>query len=295
MNNKHIERKLGVDSNIKVAKVVATTFAPRSVREGTTLLGDPLGFFSHSQKFTNFREISDLLKYIINKECSIDPGMNTDLIIINNDNGNERGRKIINDLNGVNLPRGRVITDSRENIGFSYGAYNYAVKNWINEYDFFIFTEDDIIISEDHYSLIAVNEFLKVDECGFLAFQSVSFAVPELPLLDSYHAHGGVGITSKEVLQKIIKRNGEMSYYKGRDQNYRNIILNGEVKFTNDFIKSGFKLLPIHRGIKLYSYAYDDMRGIGKSRYANIYQIASYKLKKKSFKILKRIINMFSK
>jgi len=45
----------------KVAKIITTSFCPRVVRESAELTGNPLGYFSHSQKFTIPESIIDLI------------------------------------------------------------------------------------------------------------------------------------------------------------------------------------------------------------------------------------------
>ena len=56
---------------MKAAKVIATCFAKRSFRPKTYLIGDPLGYFGHSQVFKNSEDIINLIKFNIAVEKNI--------------------------------------------------------------------------------------------------------------------------------------------------------------------------------------------------------------------------------
>ena len=50
---------------MKFAKVLSTCFKRGRVRENTELLGDPPGYFCHSQNFTTLDDTINLINYII--------------------------------------------------------------------------------------------------------------------------------------------------------------------------------------------------------------------------------------
>ena len=73
---------------MKVAKIIATTFAKRSVRPKTYLVGDPVGYFGHSQVYKDEDDIINLIKYKILIKKKYNPGVKKrDLIIVNNNVG----------------------------------------------------------------------------------------------------------------------------------------------------------------------------------------------------------------
>ena len=53
---------------MKVAKVVATCFSPRTVREKTGFNNNPLGHFSHSQNFTTGEDVLRLIDFTLEVE-----------------------------------------------------------------------------------------------------------------------------------------------------------------------------------------------------------------------------------
>lgn len=114
---------------MKIAKVIATSFVSREIREKTGICGTPPGYFSHSQKFTTPESIIDLIKLNVELEKNCDPGENVDLIIINNDSGYRQGNKYLESLNGEKLKKGIIRVYHRENIGRSFGDIIMHFKN----------------------------------------------------------------------------------------------------------------------------------------------------------------------
>lgn len=85
----------------------------------------------------------------------------------------------------------------RPNEGFSYGAFEFAVEKYINEFDYFIFLEDDQIIIEDNFDQFLVEEFSRHRLCSYLC-----------ALYINGHAALSFGITSKKILKQVLIRHG---------------------------------------------------------------------------------------
>ena len=159
---------------MRVAKVVSTCFKRGRVREKTLLIGEPIGFFSHSQNFTTVKDTIDLLNFQISMEEKYPPGINRDLIIVNSDVGSEEGNSYIKKLNNKKIINGKIITFTRENFGLSYGAYNDAFVKFRDSYDYFLFVEDDLITAKKNYLKIGLEKFKENTGTGFLAYYGVS-------------------------------------------------------------------------------------------------------------------------
>ena len=73
------------------------------------------------------------------------------------------------------------------------------------------------------------------------------------------------------VLNVVAEKFQTLPFSKGNQgkgtQGYLDIILEGEVAFTNVIIQLGYKLGDLPRTLKLYDYAYDLERGIKVPRY----------------------------
>ena len=73
-------------------------------------------------------------------------------------------------LEGEPLQKGNIRVIQRNNVGLSFGAYSDAFKLFRNEYEYFIFTEDDLSILENNYVKKSIELFESSKNAGFLAF-----------------------------------------------------------------------------------------------------------------------------
>jgi hypothetical protein len=268
----------------KVLKVIVTTFEPRIVRQETQVCGKPPGYFSHSQNFTTVESIIDLLKLNIEREVNCNPGEYVDILIVNNDNGSQIGNKFLESINGKSTGSGVVITRNRENFGRAFGGYNFAIEEYIELYDYFIFTEDDVLISGNKYATKAIDVLKNND--GLVAYIGISGSLFFPRLFGVKHAHGSIGMVSGTALRKIIDNLGCLPFAHNKAiQDYREIIEKGEIGLSQSIIQQGMKLSQINKSDKLYEYAYDLMRNIKRIRYLNFYQKADYYIRRLGSKI----------
>ncbi len=245
---------------MKVCKVITTVFLGRVIREETALCGDPEGLFNHSQNFPTPESVVDLIKLIVSLEKKNDPGLSTDVVIVNNDVDYEDGNDYLRSLEGVKIHSGKIKILFRKNIGRSFGGYNHAFKKFRKKYDYFIFTEDDILVNYDGYAKKAVELFDKHENVGAVAYQSTSLQNLEGESGDEFlHIHGGVCLSSTKVLNELYEKLGNLPY-SSVDEDYMEIIRKGEIPFSNEIHKMGYDLINMEE--KVYEYAYDYMRDI---------------------------------
>jgi len=251
-------------------KVITTCFQGRVVRPETTIIGNPSCMANHSQNFPTKDSVLELLKLILAEEISINPGVEVmDTIIVNNDTGWSRGNAWLDSINGTKTHSGKIIVLNRENSGRSFGGYNEAFQTYKNDYDYWIFTEDDILIDGNKYFSKAIEEFNSNKEVGFLALQGISsdglygMTGPEV-----IHAHGGVGITSTKVLNELTQKLGSLPFAdKTKSQEYYDIIQFGEIAFTNQISRLGYKLGVLKKHFPLHWFAWDKLRNISNKNY----------------------------
>lgn len=276
--------------NLKFAKIIATSFHYRTVRLDTVLCGYPPVYTLHSQNFTNNEDIKKLLLFNIQKENECKPGIPVDLIIVNNDVGNKEGNKFIDELANLRLSNGKIFVIQNNNVGWSYGAYNKAFQVFRNKYDYFLFTEDDMIISKDDYAIIGIKHFERTHKCGFVSYLGITKGHEELSLEDSIHAHGASGLSSNEILNKVVEKYGSLPHSKFSDKNkYEDIIIEGEIKFTNCIHKLGYQLIEIDKQ-KLFEPAFDLMRNIYKPWKPNLFIKFLWLFKKKFRKLIYNLL-----
>lgn len=277
---------------MKFAKVLSTCFKRGRVRENTELLGDPPGYFCHSQNFTTLDDTINLINYQIEMEKKYPPGVDRDLIIVNSDVGSEKGNSFIDSLNNREINNGKIISFSRKNVGLSYGAYSDAFLKFRENYDFFLFIEDDLITAKKNYLEIGYEKWKQTKDCGFVAFYGLSrvkkswWKKADLNKFNSISAYSGCGLASTEVLNKIVNKDGFLPH------NYKNIdhedsIAYGELGLSKSIINLGYKLTELKNEI-LVMPAYDLMRGIKYKKYPGIYEKYVWIIKSKIYFIISK-------
>ena len=268
---------------MKFAKVLTTCFKRGRVRKKTELLGDPPGYFSHSQNFTTIEETINLIKYQIKMEKKYPPGMNRDLIIVNSDVGSEQGNKFIQELNNKEINDGKILTFTRKNIGLSYGAYSDAFLKFREFYDFFLFIEDDLITAKQDYLRIGFEKWNQTEACGFVAFYGLSkvkkgwWKKAGLNKNNAITAYGGCGLSSTKVLNQIVNEIGKLPHnVKGID--HTDSIAYGELGISKYIIDLGYKLTEIKKEV-LVMPAYDLMRNVKYKKYPSFFVKYSWVIK----------------
>tara|TARA_B100001250_G_scaffold90877_1_gene75531 strand:+ start:1236 stop:2129 length:894 start_codon:yes stop_codon:yes gene_type:complete len=277
---------------MRVAKVIATCFKQKKKIENTYLVGDPVGYFGHSQNCMNTSDVINLLEFNIEREKNCNPGLDRDLIIVNSDVGSDKGNKFINDLSGTKIPGGKINCITRKNIGRSFGSYNDAFLNYRKNYEYFLFTEDDINISQNNYFKIGLDIFQNEKNCGFVAYIGITkigrWHWKDLGLnkKTAYSCHGGTGLSSTKILNEVVNKYGHLPHYKGAEK-LKDITF-GEVAFPNSIIQLGYKLFDLPKDTILAIPAYDLIRNIEYKKWPTFQ-------KKCIFIFKSKIYNIFSK
>ncbi len=227
-------------------KIIATCFGSNRTPRQSSLdeHQKPRSIFpDHHQDITDPEEYLELNKKIVALELAHED-MPFDVIIVNSDTGYKEGNDYLDSINGTKTKNGTIYTMHRENRGWSFGAYSDAFKKFPN-YDFYLFTEDDIIVNGDMYYLKLYERFQEEEFAGFVSLIGVAASMQR-----PKHCHGGVGFTSKDVLDKIVTRNGSLPHYdrafsdKEDPHAYKQeVIRYGEVPFTNEIWKLGRRLV----------------------------------------------------
>lgn len=179
---------------------------------------------------TNAEEVLKMIKIHINFEKKFNPGVDMDVILVNNinyENQYEPGNVFLRSLDGANSNRGQFRLIERENVGASFGGYNAAYQTFKEEYDYFFFVEDDTIIFEEAYYPKFI-DVLSEEKTAFAAMGLVWSGAPNRPL----HAQGGCGCAKTTTLNKVNEKFGKLLYYDEKTDDMRNHELGGEVVFT---------------------------------------------------------------
>jgi hypothetical protein len=137
----------------------------------------------------------------------------------------------------------------RKNKGMSYGAWSDVFKKYQNEFDYYIFNEDDYFIHDHNFDQYLVNTFNQYKNCGYLC-AVVYEGGNDYPK----HAANCFGISSFEALNKVYQKYGrllgEMDEYTQKHIG-KEIHENGQVAHTNVFIKLGYDLYDVREKYKV--------------------------------------------
>lgn len=187
-----------------------------------------------------------LVKCLTGFHTHIDGGLDYDTIIIcNRENNNtlNAAEKILQMYDGKKTKNGKFIVEFRENKGISFGAYNYAYNKFKNEYDYFFFTEDDIIFNATNWYMNLYYRWKELEQdvpnLGFLCAKGIGADIHT-----GIHCHGGIGLTSKEILDLMI--NTESEHFNWDGDLYNSNTLKGEMvetRFTSRLVRNFDKAL----------------------------------------------------
>ena len=124
----------------------------------------------------------------------------------------------------------------RENIGFSYGGWSDLFNQYKDQYDYFIFNEDDYFFIEDNWDEYLIKKYNTHSDCGYLCPM-----VREPNHWNGYRKHLGhsSGIASNKNLKKVANKFGKLPY--GENKDY----VGGEITqlhFGFSFIEVGLNL-----------------------------------------------------
>ena len=274
---------------MKVAKVIATCFLPKTYVPKTYLVGNPVGYFGHSQKCEKESDVINLIKFNIDEEKKSIPGVSRDLIVVNNDVNYKEGNEFINSISETIIPGGKIRCITRKNIGRSFGAFNEAFLKFRDEYDFFLFTEDDVVILKDNYLKIGIDIWNNSPNPGFIAYIGTTkigkwhWSQLGLNKNTAFSCHGATGLSSTEILNEVVKKNGCLPYYKGSER--EKDITFGEVAFPNSIMQLGYDLIDLPKKMILAVPAYDLKRGLIYKKWPSISEKLFFLLKGYVYKL----------
>jgi hypothetical protein len=286
---------------MKFLKIVASSFHSRGVRENTSLTGNPLGFFAHSQNFISQQDIIDLIRLNLDYENKYSTQHIVDFLVVSsNDEEMDfgQGQAFLKKIHGQKLANGKVLTLMRNNFGRQFGGYSEAFKKYADDYDYFIFQEDDMICHLPNYLEIALNIWRETKDCGFVPFIGSTKVNRShrkaLNIKDNVivSCHGGHGMSSQKVLKHLLTEHGSLPFNK-KNNHFVDHLRHGEIMFTYSLIQLGYKFGLLPRDTILIAPAYDLMRGLEIKKNPTLYDLLYYYfglfVKKPLYPVLKKI------
>lgn len=220
-----------------------------------------------NRRVGNFKpkNVFDMLNILWEQEQKIDKGINADTLLIYNKildkdltsildmNNYKKCEEFLYNLDGKKTKNGHLFVIDRENIGISFGAFDFAFDRFKDKYYYWMFIEDDNIIIKNNVMKTCVEQLMNPihfnKQCGFVATVGVNTCSTYPP-----HAHGGCGCTNRGILNEVINNS----------DNYSNMLKRGclphlhssfasmgehqekgEIEFTNSIFKLDYELKNI--------------------------------------------------
>lgn len=263
---KQLYLKLGFAESGNVQQIRGRSYVEMIYRKRASCrVGKVLAFYFGDRRHYpyNKKGVLELLDKQIEAHSKFNPAVPMDLIIVNHDVEDSEVYEALNRYDGYKISTGKVVIVNRKRINadLSFGSYKYAFHLLQDTYDYWFFSEDDIIPSS-HGLVSELIDILESDPLvgfvGALKFHGIH----EYTIEDNYisrvaghspHIHGGVGLTSREKIKIVAKQipeylqtpNIEGKAVESQLHDY----VNGsglEIGFTYDFVRAGFKLKVKH-------------------------------------------------
>jgi len=213
---------------VKACKIISCTMVDERDYRNT------VSYPAHNQVENTADLVLKMMQDLVAMETGQQAGLPVDIYIMNNDVGYELGNDWLNTINGTRTQNGHIYVIHRDNKGGSFGGYHEAYMALRHKYEWFLFTEDDLFIFGDQYYKKAIEHFEK-DNLGFLSLIGIGHRD------DNPHAHGGVGLTHRRILDQVVTVRGELPHAKDWFDK-SSVISQGEIPFTNVIYKMGHKL-----------------------------------------------------
>lgn len=215
---------------MKVCKVVSTFFSDSRIDRSYEREGyEPVRWSTHIQfGVPGEPGIKKMIEDTISLDKDVDTGADCDILLINNVNGSVEFDEYIRSLNNTETKNGKIFTFEKENEGGQFGAFDFIWHKFEDEYDFWIFTEDDIIITGHEYYSKLIERLGKDTAYALCGVVKHEHHPP--------HACSACMLIPKKIL-KVIRH---IPFPLVNDIPTR--IARGEIAFSTKILDAGFKL-----------------------------------------------------
>ena len=154
---------------------------------------------NNNPSITDAEKVKRLLKYHVEtfERIAMKGKHKVDLLIVNNDSGDEEIKNFIENLNGRIYSWGKIISWTRPNLGFSFGGYKEAYEKYKSDYKYWSFAEDDCILTENVFEeCVDFIEKYSAHWPLWISFSPVTFNYKNM----EPHSGGGFGFTNSDSL-----------------------------------------------------------------------------------------------
>jgi hypothetical protein len=129
----------------------------------------------------------------------------------------------------------------RKNVGLSYGAFSDNFARLRNDYDYFIFNEDDYFLVQDSWDEYLIRKYNELPDSGYLC--AIMRDADEKWNDGKDHAGHCFGISSTGALDKVCEKYGSLPC--SSETNDYDVQEKIQVEFTHVFFKVGLRVYDI--------------------------------------------------
>jgi hypothetical protein len=141
-----------------------------------------------------------------------------------------------------NTPVGIII---RENKGFSYSAFSESFEKNRENFDYFIFNEDDYFLVEDNWDEYLIRKYHELPDTGYLCAM-----IRDEDKWNDFKIHAGhtFGIASTSSLNKVWDKYGCLPNSHELDYNIQQKV---QINFSHSFIEVGLRVYDIREDYRV--------------------------------------------
>lgn len=198
----------------------------------------------------------DTIKFNLECHKHYNAGVDYDIIIVDNGSKNDatqRYLKYLEDEEGIRVFR-------RENIGFSFAGFKYAWEQLKEEYDYFLFNEQDGVPTRDGWLLEILQKFHSDKDVGAVGNNVEDFDLTKIfgelkklcPYIGNrnitYNLDGFMTFTSSSILRKVDKIGGLFVLPIVGDKDAER----NELIFQQPILELGYKIVAFNDGEHKY-------------------------------------------
>lgn len=145
----------------------------------------------------------------------------------------------------------KIAINIRKNKGMSYGAWNDIIKQELDNFDYYIFNEDDYFFVEDNWDTYLINKYNSYKDCGYLAMGVRPNYFHNKIVNNAFHS---VGMVSLKNIKKVLSEQKDLiisnNYYNNIDEYYIETQENQQ-HFVNQYHLYGLKNYDIREDYKV--------------------------------------------
>jgi len=194
----------------------------------------------------------ETIKFVLECHKYYNPGIDYDLIIIDNDSQDNKYKDFLKTQNNVYY---------RENKGFSFGAYRYGFEKFGNKYDYYLFQEQDVAPCKDGWlkeikenlkgNIGAVGNMIEGGRNKHSNFEFINYIFEHyIPHRDIFaNLCGAFTFTSYKILKEATDKHGWFILPCGGDEDI--LTVTNELAFQLPITESGYELYGMNDGTRL--------------------------------------------